>query len=274
MNNESLNERVKALEDTFPALSIKVENDLEKFVKNELPEKIKLDILEAANFDDLFEKFLENSPIVQKMEALSKANHDLKKSKGELETEIEGIKEDFNRLRTHLFKIDKGIKNIFTAFQAHGEVLQLLIEQSGMPIVPKEPTEKAQEPIRVKRSLIENQGEYIFDNPKRIKTPEFRLGVKTHGISKGSLAHKLGLSINTPENNKGRIQDYIAEKHPGKDIYVRVKLIGYGDKGQNVVLFFPQLIAWTLLDISEKTTEPWSPKIRQAILNGTAIIEG
>ena len=146
-------------------------------------------------------------------------------------------------------------------------------QKPNTAIVGKKKDETTVTPIRVKRSLIENQGEYIFDNPEKIKKPEFREGVETHGISKRTLAKKLGVAINTPENAKGRIQDYIKEKHPGKDIYVRVKLKGYGDKGQDVVKFFPQLIAWTLLDISESRTEPWTAKVRQAILNGTVILE-
>jgi hypothetical protein len=135
-------------------------------------------------------------------------------------------------------------------------------------------TSTEEKPIRVKRSLIENQGEYIFDDPEKNKSHEFHEYVKAHGISTRDIAQILGVPQNTLNHIKGRIQDYIKEKHPDKPIYVKVKLIGYGKKGDDIVKFFPQNIAWTLLGISEETTEPWEPKIRRAVLSGSAIIEG
>jgi len=134
-------------------------------------------------------------------------------------------------------------------------------------------TSTEEKPIRVKRSLIENQGEYIFDDPKKNKSAAFRHSVETLGMTKKGLARLLGMkSPNEPDSIKGRIQDYIAEKHPDVEVYVKVRIIGY-DNGKDVVLFFLRKYAQSLLSIWEKQTEPWSPKIRQAILNGTAILE-
>jgi hypothetical protein len=127
--------------------------------------------------------------------------------------------------------------------------------------------------VTVYRQDIENQGEItIF--MKDFKRKAYRDMLENYGISRNSLARLLDVSPNTPDRIKGRIQDYMAEKHPSIPVHVKIRLSRYGIKGDDVTMFFPleETRKSNLRFFLPEKLNPWEPRIRQAILKGTANI--
>jgi hypothetical protein len=271
MSNESLNERLEVLENAFPVLSTKVENDLLKLIKGELSETIQIEIL-SSGINTLVEKAIENSPTFQDMKALSKANHDLKKENGELKTDIKKLHDrllDLDRKveRNELDLIENKLIKVWEAIGGQRILVLKILEKMGWIPAPKNSPEK---PVIVSRKILEEQKCFVFNNPKEYDKKAWRASVD-QGLSKRAIANLLGMkSVNDPDRIKGRIQDYIAENHPDKDIYVRVKIIGY-DNGKDVVRFYKPEPAQGLFNIPIEKIQPWEPHIRQAIENKTAI---
>lgn len=331
-SNESILNRLKALENLYPVLSNRVDNALSNIANDQLPEKIKLEILESAGLDKLFREYIDSSPTALEMKALSKANHQLKQNNkigqrndqiiqqsntfekfgvnhklDELEEvvynqgrEIDSLKKELkdsiirqSQKNAHLdiaqARTVGTIGCVLTYLKSIGLTDELLMEiaKKGIQdlesiglqkkqelVVPPVPEKKvsSDKKISVYRKDIENQGEYVIDRPHDFKRSAFRNSVKLYGISKRALADLLGVSVNKPDQIKGRIQDWIKEDFPNKPIYIKVRLVKYGEKGEDKVLFFPPSESFGFLQIEPKNWQPWRSDVRQAVLNGTATI--
>jgi hypothetical protein len=171
---------------------------------------------------------------------------------------------------------------VFTYMKSQGvtqsdfdEYHKSTINGSNVPPNPKTPPKKTEssEPIKVKRKDIEDQGCIVIDRPRDFEREAFRDSVQLYGISSRRLSEILGVNYNQPSRVVGRIQDYIKEKHPTKQVYIKVKLVKYGKNGADKILYFPLPTTRNFLDIDPQKILPWSPEVRQAVLNETAIIE-
>lgn len=277
MTNDEIKQQLNMLSTAYCELGSRIDRDLIKVVQKELPDKIKIEILNSVGLEALVEKAIEKSQVVLEMQKLSKINHDLKKAKGELESEIKSLKRQINELKyenekQHIELYERANRTSQLVL-AQGQGFELLTKIAKSKNQGDEKPEKPTEPIYVRKTEIENQGELIYNRPSDFKRKAFRESISRFGISKRKLTELLGVSVNTPDRIKGRIQDYIAEKHPDKPIYVKIRLVKYGNNHEDVVLYFPHERVFGLFGIPSKVTEPWETEVRQAILGGTAILK-